>query len=55
MERPTSMWSRRRSPGCHRFIWTAEKVVLAAFVGFAKLLFVKLWEDRGARKDSPAR
>ena len=32
---------------CHRIIWKSEKMSpQAAFVEFAKLLFVKLWEDR---------
>ena len=38
---------------CHRIIWKAEKMSpQAAFVEFAKLLFVKLWEDRRLR-DTP--
>ncbi|MHC4643906.1 MAG: N-6 DNA methylase [Planctomycetota bacterium] len=37
---------------CHRAIWKSEKMnPQAAFVGFAKLLFVKLWEDRRLRDD----
>jgi len=39
---------------CHRIIWKAEKKgKQGAFVEFAKLLFVKLWEDRRLR-DNPA-
>ena len=39
---------------CHRIIWKSEKMgKQAAFVEFAKLLFVKLWEDRRLR-DTPA-
>ncbi|MCC7291856.1 MAG: N-6 DNA methylase [Phycisphaerales bacterium] len=39
---------------CHRIIWKSEKMSpQAAFVEFAKLLFVKLWEDRRLR-DNPA-
>ena len=39
---------------CHRIIWKSEKLgKQAAFVEFAKLLFVKLWEDRRLR-DIPA-
>lgn len=39
---------------CHRIIWKSEKMSpQAAFVEFAKLLFVKLWEDRKLR-DNPA-
>ena len=35
---------------CHRIIWKSEKMgKQAAFVEFAKLLFVKLWEDRRLR------
>jgi len=38
---------------CHRIIWKSEKMSpQAAFVEFAKLLFVKLWEDRRLR-DQP--
>ncbi len=38
---------------CHRIIWKAEKVSpQAAFLRFAKILFVKLWEDRRIR-DNP--
>uniref|UniRef100_A0A6M3ID74 Putative methyltransferase n=1 Tax=viral metagenome TaxID=1070528 RepID=A0A6M3ID74_9ZZZZ len=38
---------------CHRIIWKSEKMSpQAAFVEFAKLLFVKLWEDRRLR-DNP--
>lgn len=37
---------------CHRIIWKSEKMSpQAAFVEFAKLLFVKLWEDRKLRDD----
>lgn len=37
---------------CHRIIWKSEKMSpQAAFVAFAKLLFVKLWEDRRLRDD----
>ena len=39
---------------CHQIIWKSEKMgKQAAFVEFAKLLFVKLWEDRRLR-DTPA-
>ncbi len=38
---------------CHRIIWKAEKMSpQAAFMEFAKMLFVKLWEDRRLR-DNP--
>lgn len=37
---------------CHNIIWKSEKMSpQAAFVEFAKLLFVKLWEDRHLRDD----
>jgi len=37
---------------CHQIIWQTEKMSpQAAFVEFAKLLFVKLWEDRRLRDD----
>lgn len=40
---------------CHKIIWKAEKMSpQAAFVEFAKLLFVKLWEDRRLREDATA-
>ena len=39
---------------CHKIIWKSEKMSpQAAFVEFAKLLFVKLWEDRRLR-DNPS-
>ena len=39
---------------CHRIIWKSEKMSpQAAFVEFAKILFVKLWEDRRIR-DNPS-
>ena len=39
---------------CHKIIWKAEKMSpQAAFLEFAKLLFVKLWEDRKLRDDAP--
>lgn len=38
---------------CHRIIWKTEKMSpQAAFMEFAKILFVKLWEDRRLR-DNP--
>jgi type I restriction enzyme M protein len=38
---------------CHRIIWKSEKMSpQAAFVEFAKVLFVKLWEDRRIRDNS---
>lgn len=38
---------------CHRIIWKAQKVSpQAAFLRFAKVLFVKLWEDRKIRDNA---
>lgn len=52
MSRPTLDIVKRAFLRCHRFIWSAEKMnPQAAFVGFAKLMFVKLWEDRRIRDD----
>ena len=54
LTRPTMEVVKRAFLRCHRIIWKAEKVSpQAAFVKFAKLLFVKLWEDRRLR-DNPA-
>ncbi len=53
MTRPTLDVVKRAFLKCHRYIWSAEKMSpQAAFVGFAKLMFVKLWEDRRIR-DNP--
>jgi type I restriction enzyme M protein len=50
--RPTLDEVKRSFLRCHRVIWKAEKMSpQAAFVEFAKLLFVKLWEDRRLRDD----
>lgn len=52
--RPTIDDVKRAFLKCHRIIWKAEKMSpQAAFVGFAKLLFVKLWQDRRIR-DNPS-
>lgn len=54
LTRPTIDEVKRAFLRCHRIIWKAEKMSpQAAFVGFAKLLFVKLWQDRRLR-DNPA-
>lgn len=54
LRRPTMDAVKRSFIRCHRIIWKSEKMSpQAAFVGFAKLLFVKLWEDRRIR-DNPA-
>ncbi len=54
LRRPNMDVVKRAFLRCHRIIWKAEKLSKqAAFVEFAKLLFVKLWEDRRLR-DTPA-
>lgn len=51
--RPTMEEVKKTFARCHRIIWKAEKVSpQAAFLRFAKILFVKLWEDRKIR-DNP--
>jgi len=51
--RPTMDLVKRAFARCHQIIWKAEKLSpQAAFLEFAKLLFVKLWEDRRLR-DKP--
>lgn len=48
--RPTMDAVKRVFSRCHQIIWKAEKLSpQAAFLEFAKLLFVKLWEDRRLR------
>lgn len=50
--RPNMDEVKRTFERCHRTLWKSEKLsVQAAFVEFAKLLFVKLWEDRKLRDD----
>jgi type I restriction enzyme M protein len=52
LRRPTLDEVQRAFLRCHRIIWKAEKMSpQAAFLEFAKLLFVKLWEDRKLRDD----
>jgi type I restriction enzyme M protein len=52
LSRPTMDAVKRAFLRCHRIIWKAEKMSpQAAFVEFAKLLFVKLWEDRRLREN----
>jgi type I restriction enzyme M protein len=54
LQRPSMDAVKKAFLRCHRIIWKSEKVSpQAAFVEFAKLLFVKLWEDRRIR-DKPA-
>ena len=53
LARPTMDFVKKAFLRCHRTIWKSEKMSpQAAFVEFAKLLFVKLWEDRQIR-DNP--
>ena len=53
LDRPNMDMVKRIFARCHNIIWRAEKLSpQAAFVEFAKLLFVKLWEDRKIR-DNP--
>lgn len=53
LARPTMDAVKKAFLRCHRIIWKSEKMSpQAAFVEFAKLLFVKLWEDRRLR-DNP--
>jgi len=52
MSRPPMDEVKKAFLRCHRIIWKAEKMSpQAAFVEFAKLLFVKMWEDRRLRDD----
>ena len=52
LRRPMLDEIQRAFKKCHRIIWKAEKMSpQAAFLEFAKLLFVKLWEDRKLRDD----
>ncbi len=51
--RPNMEGVKKTFVQCHRIIWKAEKVSpQAAFVRFAKILFVKLWEDRRVRDNA---
>lgn len=55
LTRPSIDEVQRAFVRCHRIIWKGEKLgPVAAFVGFAKLLFVKLWQDRKLRDDPAA-
>lgn len=50
LTRPNMEEVKKTFARCHRIIWKAEKVSpQAAFIRFAKILFVKLWEDRRLR------
>lgn len=47
LTRPDMEEVKRLFAKCHRLIWKGEKVSpQAAFLRFARVLFVKLWEDR---------
>lgn len=53
LKKPSMEAVKKAFAKCHRIIWKAEKLSpQAAFLEFAKLLFVKLWEDRRLR-DNP--
>jgi type I restriction enzyme M protein len=53
MHRPSMEEAKKTFIRCHRIIWKADKVgPQGAFERFAKILFVKLWEDRRLR-DNP--
>ena len=53
MIRPPMEEVKKTFTRCHRIIWKAEKVSpQAAFLRFAKILFVKLWEDRKIRDNA---
>ena len=52
LERPGMDVVKKKFARCHRIIWKSEKMSpQTAFVEFAKLIFVKLWEDRKLRDD----
>ena len=52
MDRPNMDIVKKAFLRCHRIIWKSEKMSpQAAFIEFAKLMFVKLWEDRALRSD----
>lgn len=53
LARPTMDVIKKAFLKCHRIIWKSEKMSpQSAFVEFAKLLFVKLWEDRRLRDNA---
>jgi type I restriction enzyme M protein len=53
LTRPKMDEIKRAFLRCHRIIWKSEKISpQAAFVEFAKMLFVKLWEDRRLRDNA---
>ena len=53
LTRPAMEEVKKTFARCHRIIWKAEKVSpQAAFIRFAKIIFVKLWEDRRVRNNA---
>lgn len=53
IRRPSIEEAKKSFLKCHRIIWKADKVSpQGAFERFAKILFVKLWEDRRLRDDA---
>lgn len=51
--RPNMEEAKKAFARCHRIIWKADKVGRqGAFDRFAKILFVKLWEDRKLRDNA---
>lgn len=51
--RPNMEEAKKTFIRCHRIIWKADKVgPQGAFERFAKILFVKLWEDRRLRNNA---
>ena len=49
--RPTPEWARNLFAVCHRAIWKAGYGKESAFMEFVKIMFVKLWADRGLREN----
>ena len=53
IHRPNMEEAKRTFARCHRIIWKADKVGRqGAFERFARILFVKLWEDRRLRDNA---
>lgn len=53
IHRPNMEEAKKTFIRCHRIIWKADKVgPQGAFERFAKILFVKLWEDRRLRDNA---
>ena len=52
LRKPSVEEIKRIFKSCHKLIWKAEKMSpQPAFMEFAKVMFVKLWEDRGIHGD----